>query len=59
LNAYEYRYCSAFPGFKLDRWPPAAEAAVAANASIGTSGTRALPGCAALLCSFTTWRFPH
>ena len=22
-----YRYCSAFPGFKLDRWPSAAEAA--------------------------------
>ena len=27
LNASEYRYCSAFPGFKLDPWPPAAEAA--------------------------------
>ena len=24
----EYRYCSAFPGFKLDPWPPAAKAAV-------------------------------
>jgi putative transposase len=23
----EYRYCSAFPGFKLDPWPTAAEAA--------------------------------
>jgi putative transposase len=23
----EDRYCSAFPGFKLDSWPPAAEAA--------------------------------
>jgi putative transposase len=23
----EYRYCSGFPGFKLDSWPPAAEAA--------------------------------
>ena len=23
----DYRYCSAFPGFKLDPWPPAAEAA--------------------------------
>ncbi len=23
----EYRYCSAFPGFKLDAWPSAAEAA--------------------------------
>jgi putative transposase len=22
----EYRYCSAFPGFKLDAWPPAAKA---------------------------------
>jgi putative transposase len=22
----EYRYCSAFPGFKLDPWPPAAKA---------------------------------
>jgi putative transposase len=26
-NAAEYRYCSAFPGFKLNAWPPAAEAA--------------------------------
>ena len=26
-NAAEYRYCSAFPGFKLDAWPPAAKAA--------------------------------
>ena len=43
-DASEYRYCSAFPGFKLDRWPPAAEAAVLGGASIGTSGTRALPG---------------
>ena len=24
----EYRYCSAFPGFKLDAWPPAAKADV-------------------------------
>jgi hypothetical protein len=24
--ASEYRYCSAYPGFKLDRWPPAAKA---------------------------------
>jgi putative transposase len=24
----EYRYCSAFPGFRLDAWPPAAEAAI-------------------------------
>ena len=43
LNASEYRYCSAFPGFKLDTWPPVAEAAVGGSASIGTSGTRALP----------------
>ena len=27
MTAPEYRYCSAFPGLKLDRWPPAAEAA--------------------------------
>ncbi|HWW15979.1 MAG TPA: transposase [Candidatus Dormibacteraeota bacterium] len=27
LEPSEYRYCSAFPGFKLDPWPPAAEAA--------------------------------
>ncbi len=39
----EYRYCSGFHGFKLDPWPPAAEAAVFAD-SAGTSGTRALPG---------------
>ena len=26
-SAAEYRYSSAFPGFKLDAWPPAAEAA--------------------------------
>lgn len=25
--ASEYRYCSAYPGFKLDGWPSAAEAA--------------------------------
>jgi putative transposase len=24
----EYRYCSTFPGFKLDQWPSAAEAAI-------------------------------
>jgi putative transposase len=46
LNRSEYRYGSAFPGFKLDPWPPAAEAAVLGDASIGTSGTRALPGSA-------------
>ena len=26
-NAAEYRYCSAFPGFRLDSWPSAAKAA--------------------------------
>ena len=26
-NPSDYRYCSAFPGFKLDPWPSAAEAA--------------------------------
>jgi putative transposase len=26
-SASQYRYSSAFPGFKLDAWPPAAEAA--------------------------------
>ena len=24
----EYRYCSAYPGFRLDPWPSAAEAAI-------------------------------
>ena len=43
-NSSEYRYCSAFPGFKLDPWPSAAKAAVIRDAAIGTSGTRALPG---------------
>jgi len=40
----EYRYCSAFPGFKLDPWPPAAKATILGSNSCGTSGTRALPG---------------
>ena len=31
-NPAEYRYCSAFPGFKLDPWPPAAKAAVVMTA---------------------------
>ena len=31
-NAVEYRYCSAFPGFRLDAWPPAAKAALLAEA---------------------------
>jgi putative transposase len=28
----EYRYCSAFPGFRLDPWPPAAKAMIVADA---------------------------
>ena len=40
----KYRYCSAFPGFKLDPWPAAAKAEFSKSALIGTSGTRALPG---------------
>jgi putative transposase len=28
----EYRYCSAFPGFKLDAWPSAAEAEISKSA---------------------------
>jgi putative transposase len=32
VNAYEFRYCSAFPGFKLDPWPSAAEAGDASAA---------------------------
>ena len=31
-NALEYRYSSAFPGFELDPWPPAAEAVIAVAA---------------------------
>ena len=27
-NATGYRYCSAYPGFRLDSWPPAAKAAL-------------------------------
>ena len=42
IDPREYRYCSAFPGFKLDPWPSAAEAGPG-NELIGTSGTRALP----------------
>jgi hypothetical protein len=42
-DSREYRYCSAFPEFKLDSWPSAAKAAIFEGASIGTSGTRALP----------------
>jgi putative transposase len=26
VDPTEYRYCSAYPGFKLDPWPPAAKA---------------------------------
>ena len=28
----DYRYCSAFPGFKLDPWPAAAEAEISKSA---------------------------
>jgi putative transposase len=28
----EYRYCSAYPGFKLDLWPPAAKAEISKRA---------------------------
>ena len=31
-NAVEYRYCSAFPGFRMDAWPPAAKAALLVGA---------------------------
>ena len=31
-NECEYRYCSAFPGFRLDPWLPAAEAALCVDA---------------------------
>jgi putative transposase len=31
-RAEEYRYSSAFPGFRLDAWPPAAEAAIGVGA---------------------------
>lgn len=44
LTASEYRYSSAYPGFKLDPWPPAAKAASVPASATGTSGTRALPG---------------
>jgi REP-associated tyrosine transposase len=30
-EAWEYRYCSAFPGFKLDVWPSAAKAEIGAG----------------------------
>ncbi|HKW16885.1 MAG TPA: transposase [Terriglobales bacterium] len=40
-----YRYCSAFPGFKLDSWPSAAEAGTSSEPLIGTSEARALPDC--------------
>jgi putative transposase len=35
-NAAEYKYCSAFPGFRLDSWPSAAEA-VQNRAFFGTT----------------------
>jgi putative transposase len=40
----EYRFCSAFPGFKLDPWPSAAKAEICDSNSVGTSVTRAFPG---------------
>jgi hypothetical protein len=55
----EYRYCSAFPGFKLDLWPPAAEAAIMGNARIGTSGTRALPQSAGSIGTSGTRALPQ
>ena len=32
VNVCEFRYCSAFPGFKLDPWPSAAEAGLLSSA---------------------------
>src|SRR5206468_5270065 len=43
-DPYEYRYCSAYPGFKLDTRPSAAQAEIFGSTPIGTSGTCALPG---------------
>src|SRR5438552_205947 len=50
-NPGEYRYCSAYPGFKLDPWPAVPKARMSLVAEIGTLrlaqgrlGTRALPG---------------
>jgi putative transposase len=31
-DSSEYRYCSAFPGYKLDSWPPAAKAEISKSA---------------------------
>jgi hypothetical protein len=31
-KADEYRYCAAFPGFKLDAWPPVAKAPLSVGA---------------------------
>jgi putative transposase len=39
----EYRYCSAFPGFKLDLWPQRLKRE-SKGILAGTSKTRALPG---------------
>jgi len=44
LDPGKYRYCSVFPGFKLDPWPAATEAGNVKERLSGTSGTRALPG---------------
>jgi len=32
LDPREHRYCSAFPGFKLDPWPPSAKAEISKSA---------------------------
>jgi putative transposase len=37
ISPSEYRFSSAYPGFKLDPWPPAAKAAVIGAPLIGTS----------------------
>lgn len=41
-SSAEYKFCSAFPGFRLDTWPPAAKAIIPSE-RCGTSQTRALP----------------
>jgi putative transposase len=41
-RASQYRYCSAYPGFKLDEQPSEAKAVIVSRA-VGTSGTRAPP----------------
>lgn len=43
-NPADYRYCSAFPGFKMDPWPPAAESRNPCKRLSGTTGSHTLPG---------------